>query len=170
MAPTVGLTIVFYREFFANPLITRLSFVLFHILRDALFSGGEFAPEGRLDFIRDRKHQVCPDGQAAGRGKEIHATEERFADFLSEEIIQDSAHLAVQFTGDGEHFPVVRDFFSRGTDFFLQRVQFGKGMGEAFEKIHIGGVERDRHLPGEEIFLNAICKRKILHGFLPFRR
>ena len=75
MAPTVGLTIVFYREFFANSLITRLSFVLFHILRDALFSGGEFAPEGALHFIRDGEHQVGPDGQAAGRGKEIHAAE-----------------------------------------------------------------------------------------------
>ena len=112
MAPTVGLTIVFYREFFANPLITRLLFVLFHILRDALFSGGEFAPEGRLHFIRDGKHQVCPDGQAAGRSEEVHAAEEGFADFLPEEIVQDPAHFAVQLTGDGEHFPVVRDFFT----------------------------------------------------------
>ena len=170
MAPTVGLTIVFYREFFANPLITRLSFVLFHILRDALFSGGEFAPEGRLDFIRDGKHQVGPDGQAAGRGEKVHAAEERFTDLFAKQIVQDPAHLAVQLTGDGEHFPVVRDFFSRGTDFLLQRVQLGEGTGEAFQEIHVGGVERDRHLPGEEIFLNAICKREILHGFLPFGR
>ena len=87
MAPTVGLTIVFYREFFANPLITRLSFVLFHILRDALFSGGEFAPEGALHFIRDGKHQVCLDGQTAGRGEEVHTAEERFTDLFSKEII-----------------------------------------------------------------------------------
>ena len=113
MVPTVGLTIVFYREFFANPLITRLSFVLFHILRDALFSGGEFAPEGGPDLVRDGKHQVGPDGQASGGGEKVHAAEERLADLFSEEIIQNSTHFAVQLTGDGEHFPVVRDFFSR---------------------------------------------------------
>ena len=42
MVPTVGLTIVFYRESFANPLITQLSFILLNVLGDALLTGGEF--------------------------------------------------------------------------------------------------------------------------------
>jgi len=133
-----------------------------------LLTGGEFAPEGRLDLVRDREHQVCPDGQAARRGEEVHSAEERFTDLFSKEIIQDPAHLPVQLTGDGEHFPVVRDFFTALADLFLEGVQFGEGTGEAFKKVHVGGVERDRHLPVEEVFLHAEVKIERFQWDLPF--
>ena len=46
MVPTVGLTIVFYRESFANPLITQLSFILLNVLGNPLLSCSEFTLEG----------------------------------------------------------------------------------------------------------------------------
>ena len=129
------------REGAISPGTFLFLFVLLHVLRDPLLSGVQLPFHGVLYFVRDGEHEVGPEGQAAGGGEKVHGAEKGFADFLAKQLIENSAHFAIQLTGDGEHFPVVRDFFSRRADFLLEGVQFGEGAGEAFEEVHVGGVE-----------------------------
>ena len=117
-------------------------------------------------LIRDGEHEVGPEGHAAGGGEKVHGAEKGLADFLPKEVIENSAHFAIQLTGDGEHFPVVCEFFSRRADFLLEGIQLGEGAGEAFEEVHVGGIEGDRHLPGEEIFLHAGINLQLSHAAL----
>ena len=118
-----------------------LLLILLHVLLYSLLALIQFPFHSGLDLIGDSEHQIRPEGQAAGGGEEIHTAEEGRADIITEQFIDHTAHPGVQLTDDGEHFPVVRDAVSGLSHFILQGIQPVKGMGELFEKAHIGGVK-----------------------------
>ena len=118
-----------------------LFLIFLHVCRNPLLAGIELPFHGALDLIRDGEQQIRPERQTAGGGEKIHTAEERRADIITEQLIDHTAHPGVQLTGDGEHFPVVRDAVSGLSHFVLQLIQLLKGMGELFEKAHIGGVK-----------------------------
>ena len=112
----------------------RSNTVFLRVLLDSFLPLLQLTLHAAFYFLRDGQHQVGPDRQAAGRGEEVHFTEQGSADILAKESVDDLSHPGVQIFRQAVNLFLVRDLFFALPDFFLNPVKGGKGLEELFDK------------------------------------